>query len=147
MSSNNYSNTGKQNSSAPQLNSLVVDSCYSSATGIMQYQIMYFANRKMLHTSQPFYGVSNNVGEFLAVYLALKACKKHGSDAVVYTDSTTAISWITKKRVKTNATDNQWVLAKLLEAEDWLRSNPNHNRVEKWQTRLWGENPADFGRK
>ena len=29
----------------------------------------------------------------------------------------------------------------------WLRANAYSNRVLKWDTEAWGENPADFGRK
>ena len=32
-------------------------------------------------------------------------------------------------------------------AEKWLRENAYKNRVLKWETKRWGENPADFGRK
>lgn len=32
-------------------------------------------------------------------------------------------------------------------AENWLQSNSYSNPIHKWETKLWGENPADFGRK
>jgi ribonuclease HI len=32
-------------------------------------------------------------------------------------------------------------------AESWLGENAIENRIIKWDTRSWGENPADFGRK
>jgi ribonuclease HI len=32
-------------------------------------------------------------------------------------------------------------------AEQWLKKNTTPFRVLKWETELWGENPADFGRK
>ena len=32
-------------------------------------------------------------------------------------------------------------------AEKWLRQNPLHAEVRKWNTEEWGEIPADFGRK
>ncbi|MBL7720164.1 MAG: hypothetical protein JNL72_15105 [Flavipsychrobacter sp.] len=147
MSNNNYNNTGEQNSSAPQLNSLVVDSCYSSATGIMQYQIMDYATGVPLYTSKPIFGATNNAGEFLVVVLALKYCKKTGRDAIVYTDSTTAMAWVRKRKTKSGATTNMKILTQIIEAEQWLRANPDHNKVEKWLTHLWGEIPADFDRK
>ncbi|MGB0789138.1 MAG: ribonuclease H, partial [Marinirhabdus sp.] len=32
-------------------------------------------------------------------------------------------------------------------AEKWLRTNTYTTKVVKWETRAWGEIPADFGRK
>jgi len=32
-------------------------------------------------------------------------------------------------------------------AEDWLKRNSWNNPVLKWDTAVWGEIPADFGRK
>ena len=29
----------------------------------------------------------------------------------------------------------------------WLNQNEFPNQLLKWETRAWGENPADFGRK
>lgn len=29
----------------------------------------------------------------------------------------------------------------------WLNQNKYSNQILKWETRAWGENPADFGRK
>jgi ribonuclease HI len=32
-------------------------------------------------------------------------------------------------------------------AEKWLNENSYSNPILKWQTEIWGEIPADFGRK
>jgi ribonuclease HI len=32
-------------------------------------------------------------------------------------------------------------------AEKWLAENDYPNQLLKWETQLWGEIPADFGRK
>ena len=32
-------------------------------------------------------------------------------------------------------------------AVKWLESNDYSNPVLKWETKAWGENPADLGRK
>ena len=32
-------------------------------------------------------------------------------------------------------------------AEKWLNENTVTNRVVKWETKRWGQIPADFGRK
>ena len=42
---------------------------------------------------------------------------------------------------------NPDLLKAMQEAVDWLKENKYTNPILKWQTKLWGENPADFGRK
>ncbi|MFZ2249714.1 MAG: ribonuclease H, partial [Segatella copri] len=32
-------------------------------------------------------------------------------------------------------------------AENWLRTHPINIPIIKWETKKWGEIPADFGRK
>jgi len=32
-------------------------------------------------------------------------------------------------------------------AENWLNENEYSNKIYKWDTKKWGEIPADFGRK
>jgi ribonuclease HI len=32
-------------------------------------------------------------------------------------------------------------------AEAWLRNNTYTTKIMKWETKEWGEIPADFGRK
>jgi ribonuclease HI len=29
----------------------------------------------------------------------------------------------------------------------WLKENDYSNEILKWESKAWGENPADFGRK
>ncbi len=31
--------------------------------------------------------------------------------------------------------------------ENWLRENNYETKIVKWETKAWGEIPADFGRK
>jgi ribonuclease HI len=35
----------------------------------------------------------------------------------------------------------------ILRAEKWLSENRFSNKIVKWETKVWGEIPADFGRK
>jgi ribonuclease HI len=38
-------------------------------------------------------------------------------------------------------------LALIKRAENWLKENTFKNPILKWETKVWGEIPADFGRK
>jgi ribonuclease HI len=43
---------------------------------------------------------------------------------------------------------NALLFALIRSAENWLAENElPEDKILKWDTKLWGENPADFGRK
>jgi ribonuclease HI len=68
----------------------------------------------------------------------------------IYSDSRNAIGWVRDKKARTNHKKSE-KNTKLFELIDrailWLEKNEDSNEVLKWETRAWGENPADFGRK
>ena len=43
--------------------------------------------------------------------------------------------------------ENEEVIDLLQRAEHWLQNNEYTTPIYKWNTPLWGEIPADFGRK
>ena len=43
--------------------------------------------------------------------------------------------------------ENEEVIDLLQRAEAWLKNNDYNTPIYKWNTPLWGEIPADFGRK
>ena len=47
--------------------------------------------------------------------------------------------------MQTNKNSNLFDLVK--RAEDWLKNNSYNTKIVKWETKAWGEIPADFGRK
>ena len=93
---------------------------------------------------------TNNIGEFLAIVHGLALLKQKGFDMPIYSDSVNAISWVRQKKCKTKLPRNEETeeLFKVIErAEKWLRENTYTTRILKWETKAWGEIPADFGRK
>lgn len=134
----------------PNPDSLVVDAAWNTATGDMEYQGIYLATRQKLFAMGPYADGTNNIGEFLAIVHALALLHQKGSTIPVYSDSRTAIGWVSKKKANTKLgpTPRNAVLFELLErAERWLRTHTYTNPILKWETDYWGENPADFGRK
>ena len=90
------------------------------------------------------------MGEFLALVHALAHMKKNNDTRSIYSDSKIAISWIRDKTSRSNIqeTENNKEVFELMErAEKWLISNEFTNKILKWETKAWGEIPADFGRK
>ena len=114
-------------------NSLAVDAACSGNPGPMEYRGVHIASR-----------------EFLAIVHGLALLKQKGFDMPIYSDSVNAISWVRQKKCKTKLprTAETEELFKLIErAEKWLRENTYTTRILKWETKEWGEIPADFGRK
>lgn len=131
--------------------SIAVDAACSGNPGDMEYRGVNTITHEELFRQGPFSMGTNNVGEFLAIVHALALLKKEGQDSKsIYTDSRTAISWVNKKYAKTklNKTANNIILFELIaRAEKWLNQNKFANPILKWDTKNWGEIPADFGRK
>lgn len=76
--------------------------------------------------------------------------KQKGIDMPIYSDSRNALNWVQQKKCKTKLerTAKTEELFQLIErAEKWLRENSYTTPLRKWETQLWGEVPADFGRK
>lgn len=88
---------------------------------------------------------TNNIAEFLAVCNAIYYRNLQKEDLTIYTDSQTALAWIKNKRANSSYT-NQYIEPRIKKAEQFLKENKITN-IEKWNTKLWGEIPADFGLK
>jgi ribonuclease HI len=61
-----------------------------------------------------------------------------------------AIKWVERKKCNTKLKEtsrNQIIFELIARAEKWLNENTYSNPILKWQTEIWGEIPADFGRK
>lgn len=130
-------------------NSLAVDAACSGNPGAMEYRGVHVASRQQVFHFGPLYG-TNNIGEFLAIVHGLALLKQKGLDMPIYSDSVNAISWVRQKKCKTKLPREERTepLFQLIErAEKWLQTNSYTTKILKWETRLWGEVPADFGRK
>jgi len=106
--------------------------------------------RKELFKSPVFENGTNNIGEFLAIVHALALEKKNGWNYPIYSDSVNAQIWIRQKKCKTKLVRNEKndYLFQLIErGEKWLNENTIEVPILKWKTEIWGEVPADFGRK
>jgi len=134
----------------PILKSISVDAACKGNPGILEYQAVFTATQTPIFHRGPFEMGTVNIGEFLAIVLGLAWLKKNKLDFPVYSDSRTAIAWVRNKRVNTKlkrTRKNARLFADVDKAIKWLKENEYDNPVLKWNTRLWGEIPADFGRK
>jgi ribonuclease HI len=131
-------------------NSLSVDAACSGNPGRMEYRGVYTDDGEEIFHTGPFECGTNNIGEFLALVHGLALLKQQNSLLPVYSDSANAISWVQNKKCKTKLEpcEANKVLFDLIErAEKWLKNNTYTTPILKWETKEWGEIPADFGRK
>ena len=145
-----FSEKDKARFGMPIEDSISVDAAYSGSTGKMEYQGVYTKNKNRLFRKGPYPDGTVNVGEFLALVHGLALLKMKKSQIPIYSDSKTAISWVRKKKAnsKMPKTEKNAELFDLIaRAEKWLKTNSYETRILKWETRFWGEIPADFGRK
>lgn len=134
----------------PNYDSIAVDAASSGNPGKMEYRGVDLQTGEVLFHQGPFEQGTNNVGEFLALVHGLAFLKKHQRDRVVYSDSKIAIGWVRKKKCGTNLkrdARNAILFELIARAEQWLQKNSYTTPIAKWETRAWGEIPADFGRK
>lgn len=131
-------------------NAWAVDAACSGNPGPMEYQAIDLSTGTQVFHFGPIHG-TNNIGEFLAIVHALALMEKKGiTDKVIYSDSVNAQLWVAKKQCKTKLERNdqtEELYRIIARAEHWLRTHPIHTPILKWETKKWGECPADFGRK
>ncbi len=135
----------------PQVPSIAVDAAASQARGAVLYQgvlLLPKGNTQRLFQERLRHGTVP-IGEFVALVRGLQWLEEHHRNLPLYTDSQTAWQWFQKGGPK------ETTLSRLpLETQErvrqlltWLREHPGPWDVRLWETRQWGENPADFGRK
>lgn len=130
-------------------NSLSVDAACSGNPGPMEYRGVHVASQQEIFRFGPMKG-TNNIGEFLAIVHGLALLKQKKFDMPIYSDSMIAISWVRQKKCKTKlprTAETEELFLLIERAEKWLKSNTYSTRILKWETKEWGEIPADFGRK
>ena len=131
--------------------SIAVDASCMGNPGIMEYRGVYVLTGQELFRIGPFQDGTNNIGEFLALVHVLAFLKKKGNDTMpIYSDSVNAMLWVRKKKCNTKLERtgrNDQIFELIERAENWLKKNTWKNPVYKWETKVWGEIPADFGRK
>lgn len=129
---------------------LAVDAACSGNPGPMEYRGVHLPSGKEVFHFGPIRG-TNNIGEFLAIVHALALMKQKGITMPIYSDSANAMQWVRKRECRTKLERNaktEEVYRLIERAERWLRANDYRDiPILKWQTKLWGEVPADFGRK
>lgn len=133
------------------LDSIAVDAACSKNPGPVEYQGVNVRTGERIFHIGPLADGTNNIGEFLALVHCLALLDKlNRHDITIYSDSKTAQSWVRKGKANTKiqpTTANAYLRQLVTRAEAWLATHRVINPIVKWKTEIWGEIPADFGRK
>lgn len=127
-----------------------VDASCQGNPGRMEYRGVELATGNELFRIGPFEDATNNIGEYLAIVHAMALMEKMGETHPIYSDSVSGMAWVRRRKINTQlkATPrNARVFELMARAQVWINGHRSLPRVMKWQTELWGEIPADFGRK
>lgn len=111
------------------------------------YQGICLQTKKILF-KRNYMHITNNLAEFLGVCHALGYAKKNDL-SVVYSDSNTALTWARSRKPSTgiNPIKGKDALEDMKKCLMWLDEQKRIPLLLKWETKLWGEIPADFGNK
>ncbi len=132
------------------INSIAVDAACSGNPGDMEYRGVAVDTNKTLFHVGPLPDGTNNIGEFLAIVHGLALMEKNNISLPLYSDSKIAIGWVQHKKCNTKlerTTRNAAIFNLIERAETWLLTHTYTTPIYKWETEIWGEIPADFGRK
>lgn len=132
------------------LDGWAVDASCMGNPGVMEYRGVELRTGRELFRVGPFQDATNNIGEFLALVHAIALQYRQQDWHTIYSDSATGMAWLRNRRVKTTlkpTPGNARVFELMARALTWISSHQWNTRILKWQTQLWGEIPADFGRK
>ncbi len=146
----NFTDEQRQLVGSPIPNSLSVDAACAGNPGVLEYQGVYTSSGRVVFRQGPFPEGTVNIGEFLALVHGIAMLKQKNSTIPVYSDSRTAISWVKRKKINTKLKrrpKNEKLFQLVDRALIWLNNNDFQNKILKWETKYWGEIPADFGRK
>ena len=133
----------------PELPSVCVDAACSGSPGPLEYRGVLTESGEQIFRAGPFPDGTNNVGEFLAIILAMDWLISKKLEWPIYSDSANALAWIRAGKCNTKLErlpSNRLLFDFIARAEEALKTYPDFTLL-KWDTQAWGEIPADFGRK
>jgi ribonuclease HI len=131
-------------SSRPK-NGIATDAAHSEKNRATEYQAIDIETGERLFYRNIGHQTVN-IGEFLGVVEAAKYIIENDfQPRTIYTDSITAITWFNNKKTVSKKRNREMQKAEIfLKA---LSADVDTISVQHWDNRLWGETPADFGRK
>lgn len=132
----------------PEGHHICSDASNSIKHDFWEFQLTWTDTKEVIYASPKYKGGTNNTGEFMGLYTAIRYCIENELDCNIYTDSVTAISWVEKlsANMKSNLISEE-TRKTINDAIKWLSENVWNNKIIHWNNKVVGENPSDYGRK
>lgn len=119
--------------------------------GMVEWQCVDLTTGEKIFRSDVQPQSTINIGEFMGVVTALKILHSRGDrSSPVWSDSQIAISWAKNRKISSNLPLNEFTWEALDAMEEflgWLKQADPPNPIFWWNSRRFGEHPADYGRK
>jgi ribonuclease HI len=129
----------------PITNSITVSGTCNIATGEVEIQAVHTGSKHLVFWKGPYHDGTGDMAEFIAIVQTLKYLKLRKLSILIYSESSTAIKWITNRSVTTKLprrASNRELYDLFDSCLAWLNDNTYYNRILKWNTQEWGRNPA-----
>lgn len=111
--------------------------------GPSEYQVTDLSGNLLSHKHLGVH--TNNYAELAGIGAMIQYAIAHHHQKL-YTDSKIAMIWIKKNQLGPTVHEADQILAMIGKIRMLLQANPQLELL-KWDTRKWGQIPADFGRK
>jgi len=123
---------------------LCSDGAASGNPGPAEYQVADLNGNILVHRKL---GIrSNNYAELAGIGAMIKYVLVSRETNILWTDSKIAIGWAQTLRIGQTVRDRPIIVKMARAIHAMLRQHPEI-QLKKWDTKNWGEIPADFGRK
>jgi ribonuclease HI len=128
---------------------IAVDGYCKGNPGPGGYRIVDIQTGEIIKEWHSGYNLTNNIAEFIGLVHALGLVKKGIISGTVYSDSEIAIAWVKSKSATTRfeTGSNPSLAKRIWKCEMFLTEQKREPVYKKWDTKNWGEIPADFGNK
>lgn len=135
--------------------SICVDGACSGNPGLGEFRCVDVKSGEVIFSSSEYENTTNNLMEFFALCEAVKYTLSLAPDKrrPIYSDSITAMAWVRDRVCKTSLRPmkgNYDSYSSIKFWDKWLKENDlkiKDCNILKWDTKKWGEIPADFNRK
>lgn len=119
--------------------------------GKCEHQVLDLEAKTIVRNSRIYPQGTINLSEFLGILEAVRYLHDRADvETPVYSDSAIALNWYHEQELRSALPVNEFTYEIIDDAQaalDWLKKYRPPNPVLKWETKDWGENPADFLRK
>ncbi|CAM2064559.1 Ribonuclease H [Sulfidibacter corallicola] len=111
--------------------------------GPCEYQVCDLSGKRLDYKHLGVH--TNNYAELAGIEAMIRYAIKHSANPL-WTDSQISLGWIKSGKLGPTVREPKLIMNMLKSIQALLKDHPEL-QLKKWHTKIWGEIPADFGRK